>query len=778
MRDGKGKVHDFLRRPIEPRIALPLITVIALVIRLLPMRFKYLLGYDPYFHLAYIKYALTHGWVNFFPYAAGPWGAQIKLFHPLGLWMAPAYVHKFLSLFGVSLFNAFRITPVIFGVLTIVFTYLSILRLYGKKEAYISAFLLAVSFGHVFRSMAGYYRGDNYMLFWYSVALFGIALGLSWKPKKWKYERFAFYILPGIATGLSAIFWQAYYPIFAFVLANAVLLSVGAFIIKEDEKIVDGLVITLSTVLGVFMANSFGEIFGYGMTGYNKWLGKRLSEELGIQFGTIKDAFLLVYLKYAVPVAIAIIVALFIIGKKIKDRKRLWVVGAGAIIVALIGLRYYGAIASIIEKIFVNAPIIETQRTSLHDLWEAYSIAFLVVPAFFLGFRKRRLADYVFLGLAFVAVPMLLIWTRLLFIGSLAIAVMAGVGLLELMDFGKGLGRKEIALGISALLLFIPAVTAVEGIKTTWEVEPFMNPHWETALTYLGNNSAINDVVITWWSYGHWVTYYAKRAPVAQGSPNKWVAEYYLGLRKPEELMARGIDYVIVSLPTALQFPSVLETAGIEGWGDYFILPLWPQSGVGGTGVFSGGGYTLVLEQGDGSLSVSVQTPEGLVTPARLIIEAGRAIKSVEGSENGPYVYVNLNYGYAFIMNEKAFQTTLAQLLFNERAEGYQLAYSDGGYIKIYRFVHPNVIVTAENGSVVLRFENATGTNLGIYGYLDNGTMVFKRWYPVKGMKEFVLPENLNGSVVIRYTYKQGKTVLDRGVFRIEDVLGAESSNR
>ncbi|WP_371731568.1 hypothetical protein [Thermococcus sp. MV11] len=93
--------------------------------------------------------------------------------------------------------------------------------------------------------------------------------------------------------------------------------------------------------------------------------------------------------------------------------------------------------------------------------------------------------------------------------------------------------------------------------------------------------------------------------------------------------------------------------------------------------------------------------------------------------------------------------------------------------MKIFQFKHPNVVVRTENGSIVLRFTNATGTGVGIYGYLDNGTLVFKKWYGVKGKDSFVLPADINGSVVIRYTYVQGKTVLDRGVFRVEDVVPA-----
>ena len=770
-----GKVFFSSKKFLEPKFALPTIVSIALVIRLLPMRFKYLLGYDPYFHLAYIRYALSHGWVNFFPYATGPWGFQIKLFHPLGLWMTPAYVYKLLQSLGLSLYNAFRLTPVIFGVLTVVFTYLAVLRLYGKREAFLSAFLLAVSFGHVFRSMAGYYRGDNYMLFWYTIALFGVALGLTWKPKRWAYERFAFYLIPGVATGLSAFFWQAYYPIFAFVLANAVLLSLGAFVLKRDEKIVDGVIIALSTVLGVLIANSIGEKFGFGMLGYNRWLGKKIAEEFGFNFGFIKDTFLYLYLKYAVSLAVVTILILVILARFSKNRKARYVI-TGVLVLAtlVVAFHYYGLLDNLIKGIFVNAPIVETQRTGLSDLWQAYGLAFLAVPLFGISFRKKRASDYVVLGLAVVALPMLLIWTRFLFIGSLAIALMAGIGLVEVYELlaPKLKARKFGVIALAVLLILVPATTAYTGFKNTLSVRPFVNDNWVKALEYLGNHSNINDVVLTWWDEGHWVTYFAERAPVAQGSPSKFVADYYLGKVSEKRLMSLGIDYVIVSLDAVEKFGAILRTARETG---YAMVVLRPVS-TPGILTFTAPGYTVMATPGE-NWDVKVRIGNVWGVPVKVFVEKGTKVQEVSLKERptlDAYVYINLNYGYAVLMNRKAFETPLAKLMFTDNySKNYQLLYSDGGIVKIFRFVHPNVIVTSQNGSVVLRFTNSTGTAIGIYGFLDNGTLVYRKWFNVKGKGEFTLPKNLNGSVVIRYIYVQKGTVLDRGVFRVKDVLSS-----
>ncbi|WP_297500084.1 glycosyltransferase family 39 protein, partial [Thermococcus sp.] len=525
------RLRDVEERIFEPGWALLLITSVAFAIRLLPMRFKYLLGYDPYFHLAYIRYALEKGeWVNFFPYAIGPWGFQIKLFHPLGLWMTPAYIYKFLSPFGVSLYNSFRITPVIFGVLTVLLLYFTILRLYGKIEAFLSAFFLSVSFGHVFRSMAGYYRGDNYMLFWYALSLLGIGLALSLKDPRKERLRLAFYILPGLSAGFASAFWQAYYPIFGILLANALLLSVGAFLLRRDRYILDGLLLAVSLILSVFTANWIGGRLGYGMLGENRWLGKKLAEVMGFHFSVIKDAFLFIFLKYALLPSIIALLLLLLLSRFIDDRRiRIGVIGAVLLTFALLFVKYYGTFEGFLSGIFVQAPITETQRTGLKDWWEAYGVSGFLIPLFFLRFRKPRVADFLLLGTLTVLLPMALIWTRFLFIGSFAVAFMAGLGLVEcyrllsrITTSFKRIPERYISLALILIFMSLPLASAYQGTVRTLSVKPFMNEHWERALTYLGSHSSINDVVLTWWDQGHWVTYYAMRAPVAQGGPSRW----------------------------------------------------------------------------------------------------------------------------------------------------------------------------------------------------------------------------------------------------------------
>ncbi|ALM76371.1 STT3 domain-containing protein [Thermococcus barophilus] len=758
-----------LDKVFEPKVALPLVTLIAAVFRLIPLRYKYLFGYDPYFHLAYIEESLKAGyWLKFITFANGPGG--IKISHPLGMYLTPYYVYKFLSIFGVSLYDAFRITPVIFGVLTIIFFYLAMLNFYGKREAFFSALFLSVMFGHVFRSMANYYRGDNYMLFWYSVALFGVSLAIKYANiKEWEYKRFAFYLIPAFASGLAAIFWQAYYPIFIFLLGNAVLLAFGAFILEKDKYLVDSAVLVLSTEIGVLVNIKLGERYGYGilMTSF-RWIAKKF----GITLNGIKDIYLWTHLMILVPLGLLFILILFILSKIknsiIKYTALVGVVFIMAILVFIMLNRYLEFWKEVLTWIFGSAPILEVQRSSFKDLFVAYNIILFLIPLYVLRFKNSKISDFLSLGFIFPSLFMIYYRTRFLFIGSFAVAAMAGVGLICLHDFLKPKleSKKALALSVS-LLVVVPIISAGLGFERVYAERPIINDHWVQALTWLKDNSNENDIVLAWWDYGHWVTYYARRSPVAQGGPSRWVALYYLGKVNNNQLMARGVDYVIVSYDTALKFGAILDTANVPKEG-YFLAVLPLISKVGAL-IFQQGQYTITAMPGK-EWSILINTGTAVFSPKEAFLEYKNSITRLNITAKNTadaYVYLNLNYGYAVLMSEKTFNTTLAKLMFtDEYSKDYQLVYSDGGYIKIFKFKHPNVAVEQTENEIIFKFENATGTGLGVFGYLENGTQVFKKWYPVKGKNEFILPKDQVNGTVIRYAYAEGKKIVDRGVFR------------
>ncbi|MFA4701933.1 oligosaccharyl transferase, STT3 subunit [Pyrococcus kukulkanii] len=731
--------------------------VSALIVRLIPLRMKYMYGYDPYFHLKYILYCVEkEQWVNFFPYALGPWGMKVRLFHPLGLWATPAYLSKILP---GSIDFIFKITPVIFGVLTIIFFTYALSRVYGYRTAALFSLLLAFNFGHIMRSMANYYRGDNYMLFWYSLAFFGFSLLVS--PRN-TLERITAYFLIFLSPALASVFWQAYYPIFVLVLANAVFLLIGAFLLSKDGVIPQALIAIGLMLPSTVLASVLGEKVGFGMLGENKGMGNYLSKKFGLEFGFLHDIFLY-YLFKIILLVVLLAVIILIVSKLLRDIKTRAItltilVIAGSLILYS---KYYPIFSTLLNRIFLTPPISETQRSTLRDFWIAYGPQFLLAFLYPLRFRRLNVFTLLTLGTVLVLLPMAIIWTRFLFLASVAISLMATLGLSSFK-----LSKRKI---VASTLVVAISISSVHGTYETLNLEPEMNEYWENALVWLGRNSNINDIVLVWWDYGHWVTYYSTRAPVAQGSPSKFVARYYLGLVNNRSLMNIGVDYVIVSYNLLYKFQAVVKTANVTG---YRLLLLHKSKEY----TFTNGDIAIVAVPTRNSWDVRIIANGIVGRPREAYVEVGDRIYKVKYNSNADlYVYVNFNYGYAVLTDSKTFNTPMVRMMATNSYPGYELVYSDGGIVKIFKFNHPNVVVKGSNGRIVLRFSAPVKAKLRLYGYLDNGTLVYKETFDVKGKDSFFIPQDLNNSVVIRYVYF-GKYVFDRGLFRVDDILRSELS--
>ncbi len=744
-----------------------LIALIALVIRLIPYRLKYPIGYDPYFHLAYLEYITEHGWVDYFTHALGPWGFLINHFHPKGMWGTPYAVYTIGKVAGFSVYGAFKLTPPIFGALTVLALYYTVRRIHSEKAAVLSSLILALTFGHIFRSMANYYRGDNYALFWYSVVLLIFSTALFERDFR---RKTVLYILAGLAGGFSSAFWSAYYIV--LVLPLFVALSVSIYSFMKENRFIDAFLMALSTGVAVLVASAMGRVFGFGMFWDQNWQGKQLLELTGIKPGPLEDVYLALHLLVILPAMVLIIGALWALKSKVPKKTRKIAIagtltGVTFILIALLW-RYSGTFELISAGLnaFGAPSTAEMSRPGWWDIKTAYYV-FLIFPLLYpISLRKPGLSDAFALGSALPLVLIAMYWTRFLFIGSLGLALLGGIGGAELLKLTHENTRSVGALTLTALLL----LGGYHSVKATYDVKPIVNEHWEKALEYLRNVSNENDIVLTWWDHGHWVTYFSHRAAVAQGTPSELVSKFYLGKTTKEDLLKLGVDYITVSFDTMLKWESVKATAGQTNG---YVLIFMPFVGTayGDTALFQNGNYQVAVRKNGATWDVLVNAARAQFIPAETWIEDknGLYLANVTGKKAGnAYLYVNLNYGYAVLMDGETFGTPFARLMFtDDYPKDYELVYTDGGMVKIFRLLHPNVVLIREDGPV-LRFENATGDTLRIYGYTDDGKRVFYQVYNVLGVREFRIPSEVKGAV-IRYTYLKGTLILDRGVFRRSD---------
>ena len=143
-----------------------------------------------------------------------------------------------ISTFGINTL-AFRLVPLLFGVLTIIFTYLLAKEHYNKKIAILASTIMAISFYHILASLQIDVEG-SILTFLFVLTIFSYLKYEKYKTKKWQ-------VLTGIFIGLSFL---------------AKSNSIGLFIILGAHSLIKNRKIT-KTVKELFMPF----IIGIGILG-------------------------------------------------------------------------------------------------------------------------------------------------------------------------------------------------------------------------------------------------------------------------------------------------------------------------------------------------------------------------------------------------------------------------------------------------------------------------------------------------------------------------------
>ena len=143
------------------------------------------------------------------------WGVKFPLnFKSYGEYKLPAQIYASIpgiAVFGLNEFGV-RITPVIYGVLTVLLLYLLVEEAFGKRSvSLMSAFLLAVSPWHIQLTRASF--ESSFALFWIVMAVWFFLKGL--KKPKW----LIFSMLPFAVSVYTYNSARVFTPLFLFALA-------------------------------------------------------------------------------------------------------------------------------------------------------------------------------------------------------------------------------------------------------------------------------------------------------------------------------------------------------------------------------------------------------------------------------------------------------------------------------------------------------------------------------------------------------------------------------
>jgi len=258
--------------------------------------------------------------------------------------------------------------------------------------------------------------------------------------------------------------------------------------------------------------------------------------------------------------AMATFPVLAFIVHKIKSKKRLALVLSGISVVILVGTYIFSpATLGLFEYAFAIDPIrtiSETMPMHPQIAFQLYGLNLvLMIGGLFVAMKRRQkpLLMIVFSLVVFVAVATQIRWDYYFVV---AVSLMSAYFFCTLgMYFIKEV-RRGVSLILCVALLFVTLPVSLAVMQSM----PLMYQDWYVALQVLKENSpepfsdpdAYYELnleeepqygVLSWWDYGHWITYVSRRVPVAnpfQQGAVEAAAFFVDGVDVP------GVRYVIV----------------------------------------------------------------------------------------------------------------------------------------------------------------------------------------------------------------------------------------
>ncbi len=534
MRAIRKAASGISRGSVLEAVVLSLVFVVALAVRLLPLRFGfYLSEFDPYLQWRMAEYVVKNGFLAWFSWhdtmSWYPWGMTMAYGNLYGVAFTVAAAYMFLQAIGVqtTVFEVTVLFPVVAGALTCIACYFLGKDLWGRGVGMLTALFMALNPSNISRTTLGFLRHEPLGIL-LMVLIFIFFLRASQKGRSLR-GTVTYSMLAGLALFYLYATWAAsYYPMGLIVLYATVLLATGRYTrqLLFSYAATFGVFLFL-TPLGVPKAGfeilstvSFLVIPGVALL--------LLAREAGSQLPSWRHR------AYALAVASAVLIVL------------------AYALVALEAMHLpSGKFLSTLNPFTrLEMPVVESVSEHRPATWASFfyeygTLTFLGLFGFFFILRRLRNTD-IFLTLAAL--------TSLYFSGSLvrltlilapAFSVLAGIATVEMAKpavdilrqaviFPKrripGLARIGREFGLAILLILViaimpsfsravaaayaPATIATSSIPLI-PTEGAKYEDWLEALAWIHDNTPESAVVMAWWDYGYWITALADRRTLA-----------------------------------------------------------------------------------------------------------------------------------------------------------------------------------------------------------------------------------------------------------------------
>ncbi len=158
--------------------------------------------------------------------------------------------------------------------------------------------------------------------------------------------------------------------------------------------------------------------------------------------------------------------------------------------------------------------------------------------------KKKVRFDYVLMVVWLLISAVLAVRSfRFIVLFALPVSILAGVFAGKLMDLMRS--RKmmdwQVFTGIVAILLLFPAIYGT--CKSLSDSMPIVNQGMAESVTYIRDNTPENAIIASWWDYGYFFEYKAKRRAIFDGGSQNGMRVFWVGraLSTNDEVLSANI---------------------------------------------------------------------------------------------------------------------------------------------------------------------------------------------------------------------------------------------
>ena len=516
--------------------ALGLVVVIALAVRLMPIRWGFYLNeFDPYLQWRMAQYVVDHGFLAWFRWhdtmSWYPYGADMPTWNLYGEAFVVAAITMFLRGVGanVATFDVAVVFPVVAGTLTVLAAYFLGKDIWGKGVGMFTALFLALNASSIGRTQLGFLRHEPLGILLMILIFLFFRRAMSENSSTRRTIMYA--TLAGLSLYYLAASWAAaYFPLDLLVLYVIVLGIMG----RSSKK----LFLTYSICMGIFLL-------------FTPFLVPKLG------FGSLTN------LSWLAVIAGEVVLLVRQTSTYLETRRMqlLTLAGASIATVAVVFvLSYFNIISNPSGKFYAvlnplvrgDIPIIQSVAEHQPATWGSFfyefgTILFLTLFGFFFILQRGRNDDIFLVLWGVTSVYFAASFVRLTLILAPAFLILAGIGAVELgkpavdiireaVIYPKRKTRviarigREFGVAIFLILLILVVPSFWRAVQASYQPATIVTSSiptipsggnelryadWLEALSWMRENTPKGSVVFAWWDYGYWITALGDRRSLA-----------------------------------------------------------------------------------------------------------------------------------------------------------------------------------------------------------------------------------------------------------------------